>query len=289
VFGFDQIVRPIADGTANLGVPRVFARIDDRCARIDEGEQFVDGCFHGMVLYPGMNDLNGKTALITGANRGIGLALARRFLAGGATCILVIRDAAKRDELAAAVGNVERVTIEVADIADPAAVSGLRERLAARFDRIDVLLNNAAIFMSEDRNMQADSLTSAVLRHTLDVNVIGTVMMCTTFAPLVPVGGRIINVSSTMGQLSDGLEPYATAYSVSKTALNAFTSSLAAALRAKKILVDSFHPGWVRTEMGGPGAQIEPEAATETAYFLATREANGTTGRFWFESKPIAW
>jgi len=236
-----------------------------------------------------MNELNGKTALITGANRGIGLALARRFLAGGATCILVIRDAAKRDELAAAVGNPERVRIEVADIADAASIFALCERVGARFDRIDVLLNNAAIFMAEDRTMRADSLAPEVLRRTLDVNVIGTVMMCTSFAPLVPAGGRIINVSSTMGQLSDGLEPYATAYSLSKTALNAYTSSLAAALHAKKILVDSFHPGWVKTEMGGPGARIEPSAATETAYFLATREGGGTTGRFWFESKPIAW
>jgi len=236
-----------------------------------------------------MRDLNEKTVLITGANRGIGLALARRFLSHGAACILVIRDAAKRGDLAAAVGNAERVAIEVADIADAASVSALRERVRARFDRIDVLLNNAAIFMLEDRTMRADSLEPAVLRHTLDVNLIGTVMMCTTFAPLVPAGGRIINVSSTMGQLSDGLEPYATAYSVSKTALNAYTSSLAAALHAKNILVDSLHPGWVKTEMGGPGAQIEPDAATETAYFLATREASGTTGRFWFESKPIAW
>lgn len=236
-----------------------------------------------------MNELNEKIALITGANRGIGLALAQRFLADGATCVLVIRDAAKRDELARVLGHADRVTIEIADIADESSVHALRDRVAARFERIDVLVNNAAVFLLADRNGHADHLEPAVMRATLEVNLLGTIAMCTAFAPLVPAGGRIINVSSTMGQLSGGLEPYATAYSVSKTALNAYTNSLASALRERHILVDAFHPGWVKTEMGGPGAQIEPAEATETAYHLATRAASETTGRFWIDSKPAAW
>ncbi len=235
-----------------------------------------------------MQELSGKNVIITGANRGIGLALAKRFLSEGATCILVIRNAVKRDELAQAVGHADRATIEIADISDENAVRALYVRVRARFPRIDVLINNAAIFLPEDMDTHADTLDPRIMRETLEVNLFGTMAMCATFAPLVPAGGRIINVSSTMGQLDDGITPYATAYSVSKTALNAYSSSLAAALSDRKILVDAFHPGWVKTEMGGPGAQIEPEAATQTAYFLATRPP-GATGRFWFESKPIAW
>ena len=234
-----------------------------------------------------MHDVNGKNVLITGANRGIGLALAERFLVEGATCILVIRDVAKRAALARTLGP--RATIEIADIADEASVSELRDRVRGRFPRIDVLINNAAIFLSADRDTHADSLDPRIMRETLDVNLFGTMAMCAAFTPLIPAGGRIINLSSTMGQLEDGIAPYATAYSVSKTALNAYSSSLAAALRDREILVDSFHPGWVKTEMGGAGAQIEPQAATQTAFFLATRPADGATGRFWFESKPIAW
>jgi NAD(P)-dependent dehydrogenase (short-subunit alcohol dehydrogenase family) len=236
-----------------------------------------------------MHEVNGKNVLITGANRGIGLALAERFLVEGATCILTTRDASKRESLASALGNPQRATIEVADIADPSSVSELRDRVRARFPRIDVLINNAAIFLSGDMETHADTLDPRIMRETLEVNLFGTIAMCAAFAPLIPAGGRIINVSSTMGQLNDGITPYATAYSVSKTALNAYTSSLAAALSGRKIMVDTFHPGWVKTEMGGPNAQIEPHEATQTAVFLATRAPSDTTGRFWFESKPIAW
>ncbi len=236
-----------------------------------------------------MNELNGKNVLITGANRGIGLALAERFLAEGATCILTTRDAFKRDSLVKALGNPQRATTEIADIADEASVRALRDRVGDRFPRIDVLINNAAIFIPGDRETRADTLDPRIMRETLEVNLFGSMAMCAAFAPLIPAGGRIINVGSTMGQLSDGITPYATAYSVSKTALNAYSSSLAAALHDRKIMVDTFHPGWVKTEMGGPNAQIEPHEATQTAIFLATRAPSDVTGRFWFESKPIAW
>jgi NAD(P)-dependent dehydrogenase (short-subunit alcohol dehydrogenase family) len=113
--------------------------------------------------------------------------------------------------------------------------------------------------------------------------------MCTAFLPLIPAGGRIINVSSTMGQIGDGgLEPYAVAYSVSKAALNAYTTALANRIRERHILADVVHPGWVQTDMGGPGAQISPEEGTETIVFLATRKP-GETGRFWNQKRVAVW
>jgi NAD(P)-dependent dehydrogenase (short-subunit alcohol dehydrogenase family) len=137
--------------------------------------------------------------------------------------------------------------------------------------------------------MYADDLDPRVLEETLRTNLFGTIAMCTAFVPLIASGGRIINVSSTMGQLGDGgLEPYAVAYSVSKAALNAYTTALANRLRERGVLADVVHPGWVQTEMGGPGAQITPEQGTETIVFLATRKA-GETGRFWNQQRVAAW
>ncbi len=232
--------------------------------------------------------LEGKLALITGANRGIGHAIAERFLAEGARCILTVRDLATATS--ALSQFPERTTeVEVCDIADPASIASLGKRVRGRHATLDILVNNAAIFLSADRATTADQLDAAVLRTTLDVNLFGTIEMCKTFAPMMPSGGRIINLSSTMGQLDGGLEPYAVAYGISKTALNAYTSALAAALHKRGILVDAYHPGWVKTEMGGPGAQRNAEDATQTALFLATRPAGARTGRFWLDSKPIPW
>jgi NAD(P)-dependent dehydrogenase (short-subunit alcohol dehydrogenase family) len=231
--------------------------------------------------------LEGKLALITGVNRGIGRAIAERFLGEGARCIVTVRSEAAAASLAGQFP--ERTTeIEVCDLADPSTIASLGKRVRARHAALDILVNNAAVFLREDRAMTADHLDAAVLQATLDVNLFGTIEMCKTFAPMIVRGGRIINLSSTMGQLDGGLEPYAVAYAVSKTALNAYTSALAAALHKRGILVDAYHPGWVKTEMGGPGAQREPCDASQTALYLATRP-DGRTGRFWLDGKTIPW
>ena len=237
-----------------------------------------------------MNELTGKTVLVTGANRGIGRALADRFLALGATTLLTARSAAAREALARDfAGAGDRVRVFGCDIADPDSVRALRDAVAATVPQLDVLVNNAGVFVKRDRLMYADDLDPRVLEETLRTNLFGTIAMCTAFLPLIPSGGRIINVSSTMGQLSDGgLEPYAVAYSVSKAALNAYTSALANRLRERHILADVVHPGWVQTDMGGPGAQISPEEGTETIAFLATRPA-GETGRFWSQKRVVGW
>jgi NAD(P)-dependent dehydrogenase (short-subunit alcohol dehydrogenase family) len=112
--------------------------------------------------------------------------------------------------------------------------------------------------------------------------------VCEGLLDLIPRGGRIVNVSSTMGQLEGGISAHGGAYAISKTALNAYTSALANALAERGILVDAMHPGWVKTDMGGPNAPLEPADATETAYFLATREP-GPTGRLWDRSALTAW
>ena len=237
-----------------------------------------------------MSELNGKTILLTGANRGIGRALAERLLRADATLIATVRSAQAAAKLADELGaSGGRLSVEQCDIAIEADVASLRARVEAKYPHIDVLINNAGMFLKADRSMNADDLDLRVLQQTLDVNLFGTISMCKAFAPLIAPCGRIVNVSSTMGQLDDGgLPSYAVGYSVSKTALNAYTSSLANALAPRSIMVDALHPGWVKTDMGGAGAQISPVVGTETIYFLATRPA-GVTGKFWFEKQIIPW
>ncbi len=235
-----------------------------------------------------MNDLNGATVLVTGANRGIGRATAERFLETGARVIATARDTSADGLKELESGSNGRLTVERCDIARPDDVTSLLARVERRFGGLDVLVNNAGVLVEEDRNMTADALEPEVLQRTLDVNLFGTIAMCRAFAPLLRDGGRIVNVSSTMGQLDDGLGATTVAYSVSKAALNAYTSALAAALGAREILVDAIHPGWVKTEMGGAGAHVEPREATETILYLATRPP-GDTGKFWYRSRVIAW
>ncbi|MGP6158351.1 MAG: SDR family NAD(P)-dependent oxidoreductase [Vulcanimicrobiaceae bacterium] len=234
-------------------------------------------------------NLDSKIVLVSGANRGIGRALVDRFLAAGATVVATARSDADAARLAAELSPFgERALAERVDIADEAQVRGLRNRGPERSRLVDVLVNNAGILLDEDRRMSAELVPLSLVRHTLEINLLGTISMCTAFAPLIPERGRIINLSSTMGQLEGGLEPKYAAYAISKAALNAYTSSLAAALAQRKILVDAMHPGWVQTAMGGAGAHVSPADATETALFLATRDG-GQTGRFWHEKRIIPW
>ncbi len=234
-----------------------------------------------------MKEPNGRVVLVTGANRGIGLATARRFLDAGDTAIATVRGADAERELREALSGL---VVERCDVRERAQVEALAARVRARFGRLDVLVNNAAVFEEPDYALRADELDPEVLRRTLDVNVVGTVTACAAFAPLLPRGGRIVNLSSDLGQFGKpgGMTATMVAYSVSKAAVNAYTSALANALRSRGILVDSVHPGWVRTAMGGPNAPLAPEDGAEAVFRLATRPV-GETGRFWRDGAPAPW
>jgi len=223
-----------------------------------------------------------RIAVITGANRGIGFAIARTFAREGATCALVVRDRAKGERAAGEVAKLGKATPVVveADMADRAAIDKAAEELSRRFERIDLLVNNAGILTDEDRRIPASRMEPAIIDETLAVNLLGPIAMSEALLPKMGRGSRIINVSSTMCQLTDGSAGYAPAYCISKTALNAYTQALAAAVSENGILVDSFHPGWARTSMGGPNATVDPDQAAAVALFLATRPP-GETGLFW--------
>jgi NAD(P)-dependent dehydrogenase (short-subunit alcohol dehydrogenase family) len=225
--------------------------------------------------------LAGRVAVITGANRGIGLAIARLFTREGATCALVVRDRAKGEHAArdiAALG-AQPLVVE-ADMSDRGAISRAADELSKRFIRIDMLVNNAGILTDHDRKTPASRMDPTTFDETLAVNLLGPIAMSDALLPKMGRGSRIINVSSTMGQLAGGSAGYAPAYCISKSALNAFTEALAAAVSDRGILVDAFHPGWARTSMGGPNATVDPDQSASVALFLATRPP-GETGLFW--------
>jgi NAD(P)-dependent dehydrogenase (short-subunit alcohol dehydrogenase family) len=234
--------------------------------------------------------LRGKTTIVTGAGRGIGKAIATLFAQAGARSIFVIRDREAGEQIVAELtGRGLQADIGISDVAQPAQIAMLVLDLIQRYKTIDVLVNNAGVFLDEDRSMRPSQIDPLAFQRTIDVNLLGPINMCNAFVPHISDGGRIINVSSGMGQLSGESSGYGPAYSMSKAALNMYTQLLAADLRDRKIMVDSFDPGWVRTDMGGSGANVAPEKAAETALFLATREPSSQTGLFWHGRQVIPW
>jgi NAD(P)-dependent dehydrogenase (short-subunit alcohol dehydrogenase family) len=229
-----------------------------------------------------------RVALVTGANRGIGLEVCRQLASRGHRVILTARDRSNADASARAVQPAGEVVPAVLDVTDPRSIQALADDLAGRGEHIDVLVNNAAILVDEGEPLL--ELTALDLRNTFETNVFGPIAVSQAFVPaMVARGyGRIVSVSSEAGQL-ESMTTYAPAYSMSKAALNAFTRQLAAATRGTGVLVNSACPGWVRTRMGGPRAPKTVEEGADTIVWLATLDASGPTGGFFSDRRPIAW
>jgi NAD(P)-dependent dehydrogenase (short-subunit alcohol dehydrogenase family) len=216
-------------------------------------------------------------AVITGANRGIGLEVARQLAARGDTAILTARDPAKAQTAA------ERVGARAAqlDVTDAESV----ERFAAELAEVDVLVNNAAIHY--DTWQRATSADLQVVREALETNLLGAWRVAIALVPLLARSGRarIVNVSSGSGQLEDmgGGTP---AYRVSKTALNALTRMLAAELPRAR--VNSVCPGWVATDMGGAGGRPVSEGAASVIWAIDVPD-DGPTGGFFRDGRRLPW
>lgn len=234
--------------------------------------------------------LKNKVAVITGASSGIGFAIAKVFAQAGARCVLVAID---RGGAKAAVDSLAAqgltVDLRIADVSESTQVRDLALDVGKRYDTVDILVNNAGVFLDKDRQMHASAVDDTVVQRTLAVNLYGAMHACTAFAPLMAPGGRIINISSVMGQLSRKSDGYAPAYRLSKAALNSYTQSLAADMRARQVMADCVHPGWVKTAIGGSNAEIEAVDATDTVFFLAMRPAKSETGLFWWDGQVIRW
>jgi NAD(P)-dependent dehydrogenase (short-subunit alcohol dehydrogenase family) len=229
-----------------------------------------------------------RVALVTGGNRGIGLEVCRQLASQGLRVILTARDLSKAEaalRTLAAAGAVEPARL---DVLDPKSIEALASDLDGRGVHVDVLVNNAAILVDEDAGIL--ELPVDDLRRTFETNVFAPIAVSQAFVPGMGARGfgRVVNVSSQAGQLSS-MSTYAPAYSMSKTALNAFTRQLAGATKGTGVLVNSADPGWVRTDMGGSGAPRSVEQGADTIVWLATLTAKGPTGGFFSDRKQIEW
>jgi NAD(P)-dependent dehydrogenase (short-subunit alcohol dehydrogenase family) len=232
-----------------------------------------------------------RVAVVTGANRGIGLEICRQLAKrGDIHVILTSRDEGKgksaATKLAASGAEVEYHPL---DVTKQASVKALADSIGSSHGRCDILVNNAGVLADPRGSRVLDSKVETY-RTTLEVNLLGPLMLSQALAPVMRKNryGRIVNVSSGLGQLSD-MGVGSPAYRISKTALNALTLMLADELKGSGILVNAMSPGWVRTDMGGPGAPRTAEQGADTAVWLATLPDNGPTGVFFRDRKPIPW
>jgi NAD(P)-dependent dehydrogenase (short-subunit alcohol dehydrogenase family) len=230
-----------------------------------------------------------KVALVTGANRGIGLEVARQLTRRGFTTLLGARDARKGEEAARSVGRDGAKVVAVRlDVVEEQSVEAARLFVEEQFGQLDVLVNNAAILYDDWQRAATASLET--VREAFETNTLGPWRMSQAFIPLLRRGGhgRIVNVSSESGSLSV-MGAGTPAYSVSKAALNALTRMLADELRASRILVNSVCPGWVATDMGGPAAPRSVEEGAASVMWAATLPDDGPTGGFFRDGEPLPW
>jgi NAD(P)-dependent dehydrogenase (short-subunit alcohol dehydrogenase family) len=224
-----------------------------------------------------------KTALVTGANKGIGREVARQLSARGFDVFVGARNA-KAGKKAA--GEIGAKFLQI-DVSQEESVTAAAGELASLVDHLDVLVNNAGIIVDGDENVLKD--TDEMFRVTFETNTLGPLRVTRAFVPLLKKSNapRVINVSSGGGQLDGGADGWAPAYCISKTALNGVTVQLAAAL--PKIAVNSVCPGWVRTDMGGSNATRSVEDGADTIVWLATEAPHTLSGRFIKDRKEIPW
>jgi NAD(P)-dependent dehydrogenase (short-subunit alcohol dehydrogenase family) len=239
-----------------------------------------------------------RIALVTGANKGLGFETSRQLARQGIVVLMGCRSAARGRNAA---NELQKVGLPVEflclDVTKPEQIRHAAAVIRKRFGKLDILVNNAGTSVDEDRSPNsAESVSPRVLRQTFDVNFFGLVELTQKLLPLIRKSdsGRIVNVSSIMGSLTihsrEGSMSYKPlAYDASKAAVNVFTIHLAAALSGTNIKVNSAHPGWVRTTMGGPRAPLSPEEGVRTAVWLATVGPDGPTGKFFHREDELPW
>lgn len=252
----------------------------------------------------GERPLSGKTALVTGGARGIGLEISRQLAMLGAEVIVAARDKAAADKVA---DELRQQGLEAAGLQlditrhedRKAAYTYLNETHGA----LDILVNNAGIWLDSANaatppDRPPSDTPEGILRQTFEANFFAPIFLTQTLLPLLKRAraGRIVNVSSIRGSLahqSDPLSPVypikALAYDTSKTALNAFTLLLAEELRDSSIKINAIHPGWVRTGMGSELADLSLDEGARTAIRYATLDDGGPTGGFFFQDERLPW
>jgi NAD(P)-dependent dehydrogenase (short-subunit alcohol dehydrogenase family) len=238
-----------------------------------------------------------KTVLVTGANRGIGRAMAHRFGAEGFHVIVAARDEAKAkivaDEIRSAGGIAETLSLDTASTTSIAAAASV---LKARHSSLDALVNNAGIMLG-----MMDTILEAKqedISASLQTNTFGPLELTKSLLPLLLAApaARVVNVSSAGGSIAETADPnsaygfvHTASYRLSKAGLNIVTAMLAKALWDSPVKINAMCPGWTKTDMGGDTAPNTPEQGAAVAFKLATLDAAGPTGGFFNEAGPLHW
>ena len=229
---------------------------------------------------------NGRVALVSGGNRGIGLEVCRQLGERGYTVVMGSRDGEKGR--IAAEGLEWNVIPQQLDVADAGSVDRMAAFIEEEFGQLDTLVNNAGI--SNDEGQRGVDADLDRVKESLEANLFGAWCLCEMAIPLMRRNGygRIVNVSTGLAALEDmgGGSP---GYRVSKTALNALTRILASELRGSGILVNAVNPGWVQTDMGGSSATRSVEEGAEALVWAATLPNSGPTGGFFQDRRPVPW
>jgi NAD(P)-dependent dehydrogenase (short-subunit alcohol dehydrogenase family) len=229
-----------------------------------------------------------KTALVTGASKGIGLEIASELCAKGFHVLLAARNPHAGSEAASRlVRQKYACTFVPMDVSDSASIREAYRQVSTKIQHLDVIINNAGVMLDHSQSILA--VSEALFLTTLQTNAVGALTVVQTFLPLMQRGGRIINVSSSGGQIAHGASTFAPAYCISKTTMNAITLQLASALASEGIAVNAMCPGWVQTEMGGAGAPRSVAQGADTAVWLATEAPQTLTGKFLQDRKEISW
>ena len=228
--------------------------------------------------------LRDKVALVTGGGSGIGKAIAKALLAEGCKVIINGRNEEKLNQAKSELGaNVESI---VCDVTDEGQVENTFNGIISNYGSFDILINNAGILLNEYQLLALETTEDSILK-TFNTNTLGVLRVCKSIVPLMVNGGRIINISSGMGQL-DEMESGSTAYRISKTSLNALTKILSNELSGMRIKVNTICPGWVQTDMGGENATLTIEESTIQIAAFALRD-NFPNGQFLRHGELIPW
>jgi NAD(P)-dependent dehydrogenase (short-subunit alcohol dehydrogenase family) len=242
-----------------------------------------------------------KIALVTGANKGLGLETTRQLAKEGVLVIAGSRNKEKGTEAVKALRD-EGLDVEFLqlDLDNPQDISNAYDYINNRYGKLDILINNAGVQVesSEWGINNTASIDEQALRSTFDTNFFNLVKLTNTLLPLLrkSAAGRIVNLSSILGSLTLHSQPgspiYASklfAYDTSKAALNSFTIHLAHALADTKIKVNAAHPGWVKTDMGTDAAPMNIPDGVKTSVALALLDENGPSGKFIHLSEELPW
>jgi NAD(P)-dependent dehydrogenase (short-subunit alcohol dehydrogenase family) len=227
-----------------------------------------------------------KTALVTGANKGIGLEVVRQLLNRNFNVILTARNREKGLRAIEKLKNRdEKLLFVQMDVGNEDSIKKAAKEVQSKNIKIDVIVNNAGVLLDSE---SINEVSSEKILTTFRVNTLGPILVIQNFLSIMNKNGRIINVSSGLGAFSE-MSSYAPTYSISKSALNAVTKQFSYSLEEKSISVNSVSPGWVRTDMGGSNATRTVEKGAETIVWLAEEAPQNFTGKFFRDKKELDW